>query len=147
MANVYPFMTFELEGVVQHNRMISGVIDLYLGGDTAVALLILLVSIAIPGLKILLLLYVSLPLRLGVTPPGLANIYRCYEALSEWGMLEVYMLGVLVAIIKLAQMASIVLGPAAFAFAALMVTTTASGAALDPRLVWARVEARAMHAA
>ena len=142
LANVFPFMTFSLEGQVSENRIITGVLELWAGGSLALAVLIFSVSILAPLIKILLLLYLMVPLKLGRVPWGLARSYRLYEGLREWGMLEVYMLGVMVAIIKLTQMATIVMGVAFYSFAALMLTTTASGAALDPRIVWARLAPR-----
>jgi paraquat-inducible protein A len=67
---------------------------------------------------------------------------RFQEAIGPWAMLEVYMLGVIVAVSKLAGMATIGFGPGAFAFVALFVVLTASAAAFDPRVVWERLEAR-----
>ena len=61
-----------------------------------------------PGLKILFLLHVLLPLRAGRRPLFGARAFRLYLALGTWGMLEVYMLGVLVAIPNLTSLASII---------------------------------------
>jgi paraquat-inducible protein A len=140
LANVYPFMSFALEGRVQENRMISGVIDLARDGLHPLAALIFAASIGIPLLKILGLLYVLLPLKLGRRPHGLALGYRALAFLQPWGMLEVYLLGALVAISKLSGMATIVVGTAFYAFIALIVLTTAASSSMDPRLVWQRLE-------
>jgi uncharacterized paraquat-inducible protein A len=58
-----------------------------------------------------------------------------------WAMMEVYMLGLLVAISKLSQMATITMGIAFWAFVALIVISTAASATMDPRIIWQRVEA------
>jgi paraquat-inducible protein A len=55
-------------------------------------------------------------------------------------MMEVFMLGILVSVVKLAGMASIVPGISLFAFLALIFVLAASSASLDPHLVWERVE-------
>jgi paraquat-inducible protein A len=55
-----------------------------------------------------------------------------------WAMMEVYMLSVLVAIVKLSELATIVPGIALYAFSALILVTAWSGATLDPRIVWDR---------
>jgi paraquat-inducible protein A len=141
MANLYPFMTFSLEGRVQENRMISGVIDLWRDGFHPLASVIFAASIGVPLLKILGFLYLLLPLKLGRRPRRLALGARVLQFLQPWGMLEVYMLGVLVAISKLSGMATIVLGTAFYAFVALMVLTTAASSSMDPRLVWQRLGA------
>lgn len=140
IANLYSFMTFSLEGRVQDNWLISGVIDLYRGGYHPLAALIFMASIGAPALKILMTLYVLVPLRLGRVPPGLARTFRALDALSPWGMLEVYMLGVLVAITKLSGMASITVNVGFWAFVATLLLTTTATSLLDPRVVWDRVE-------
>ena len=140
LANLYPFMTFSLEGRAQDNRLITGVFSLAQSGYYPLAALIFIASIGVPLLKILALAYVLLPIKLGRTPRGLARVYRALAALYPWGMLEVYMLGVLVAITKLAGMATIVLGTAFYAFIALILVTTAATSAMDPRAVWDRLE-------
>ena len=133
-------MTFSLEGRADENTMMSGVITLFQDGYQPLALLIFAASIGFPLLKILLLLYVLVPMRLGFRQPGLAQSYRAFVALSPWGMLEVYMLGVLVAITKLSGMATITMGVAFYAFVALMLLATAASSAMNPRLVWDRLE-------
>ena len=105
------------------------------------SLMIFAASIGVPLLKVLLQLYVLLPLKLGLRQPGLAQSYRLLDALNPWGMLEVYMLGVLVAITKLSGMATILLGTAFYAFVALLVLTTAASSSMNPRLVWDRLGA------
>ena len=140
-ANLYPFMSFSLEGRVQDNTLMSGVITLFRDGYQPLAALIFAASIGVPLLKVLLQLYVLLPLKLGLRQPGLAQSYRLLDALNPWGMLEVYMLGVLVAITKLSGMATILLGTAFYAFMALLVLTTAASSSMNPRLVWDRLGA------
>ena len=56
-------------------------------------------------------------------------------------MMEVYMLGVLVALVKLADMATIIPGVAIYSFGALIITMAAADAWLDPRIIWNRAQA------
>ena len=140
LANFYPFMTFSLEGRLQENTLMSGVISLAGAGLYPLAALIFAASIGVPLIKIAGLLYVLLPLKLGRRPWNLGFSYRLLEFLHPWGMLEVYMLGVLVAITKLAGMATIGLGTAFYAFVALIVLTTAASSTMDSRVVWERLE-------
>jgi len=140
LANLYPFMTFSLEGRMQENTLMSGVISLARDGLLPLAALIFAASIGVPLLKVLGLLYVLLPIKLGRRPWNLGLSYRVLEFLQPWGMLEVYMLGVLVAITKLSGMATIEMGTAFYAFVALIVLTTAASSSMDPRVVWERLE-------
>ena len=140
LANLYPFMTFSLGGHMQENTLMSGVISLARAGFYPLAALIFAASIGVPLVKVVGLLYVLLPLKLGRRPWNLGLSHRLLEFLHPWGMLEVYMLGVLVAITKLSGMATIGLGTAFYAFVALIVLTTAASTTMDPRVVWERLE-------
>jgi len=142
MANVGHFMSFELHGRVQHARIVTGVFELYAGGLWGLASVVLFVSIVAPALTLLLLLYVSLPIYVGRTPPGLTSVYRVYDRLRPWGMVGVYVLGALVAINKLADMANTPVGPGFWALIALMFLAGPAQARLDPNILWERLEAR-----
>jgi paraquat-inducible protein A len=141
VANVYPFLTFTLEGQTQANRILSGVILLWKLHYEPVAVLILWASIVAPLGKILAALYVTAPLLAGFAPPGVARLTRLHKSLTRWAMLDVYMLAVLATLAKLASMATIRPGPGAWAFVALMLVTAGAHAAFDDRAVWVRLDA------
>lgn len=140
LANAYPLLAFKFRGRVQENEVISGVSELYQQGMWELALLVFGVSILAPLLKILGLLYVLLPLRFGRRPWKMASVFRLVETLHPWAMTEVYMLGILVAIVKLSDIATIVPGIALYSFAALILVMAAADAMLDPDIVWETLE-------
>jgi len=140
LANAYPFMTFKLSGRIQESHLITGVEELYVQGFMELSVLVLLTSILLPLVKILGTLYVLLPLKLNRRPWKAPQIFRFIEALGPWVMMEVYLLGVIVAYVKLVDMATIVLGIALYSFAALIVLVAAAGMTLDPDEVWERLE-------
>ena len=86
------------------------------------------------------LIYVLVPLRVGWRPRSIQTVYRIIDRLRPWGMLEVYMLGVLVAIVKLSELASIELGVAFWCYAALILDTAAAASSLQADLIWTRLE-------
>ena len=139
LANSFTFMVFKLEGRESSNILASGVVELYDQGLLPLAILVALVAIVIPLIKILGTLYVVLPLHLGWRPPFAGGVFRWVEVLHPWAMMEVYMLGVLVAYVKLVDMATIELGASLFAFVALIVVMAATDAALEPHAVWERL--------
>ena len=141
LANVFPFLHFSLEGQEQENRIVTGVLGLWTAGRGGLAALILFTTVLAPALRTLGLLYVLLPLYLGRIPPGVAEALRFQERLVSWAMLDVYMLALLVALVKLAQMAEVKLELGAFFFVALFVMLTLMGAAYDRVALWDRVEA------
>ncbi len=140
LANVYPFMTFKIGGRVQVSHLITGVEELYEQGFMELAVVVLLASILLPLLKILGTLYILLPLKLNRRPWKAPQIFRFIEALGPWAMMEVYLLGVIVAYVKLIDMATIVLGIALYSFMALILLVAAAGATLDSEEVWERLE-------
>ena len=140
MANVFPFMTFKYEGREQGSVLFTGVKELFVQDLWAVAILVLLVSIVIPLLKIAGMLYVLVPLKVNRRPWKASPIFRIVEALHPWAMVDVYMLGVIVAMVKLNDFATIVPGAALYSFAVLLISMAAAGAVLDPHDVWERLE-------
>jgi paraquat-inducible protein A len=140
LANYYPFLVFKVGGRAEVNRLITGVFALNARGMPELAIVILFCSILAPGLKILLMLYILLPLKLGRTAPGIARTCRWLKTLGPWGMIEVYMVGVIIGMINLAALGSFALGTAFYCFVALFFVSSAASARFDPELVWERLE-------
>jgi len=140
VANSFPFLGFKLQAQVHETVLITGVRELYHQGMWILATVVLLTTIVLPAAQMLGLLYVLVPLRLNRIPWKLREVFRFIQSLRPWAMMEVFMLGILVSIVKLAKMATIVPGSAAFAFMALIFVLAASLAVLDPHAVWERIK-------
>lgn len=143
LANFFPLLTMSIEGRMQETTIFSGVQELYRQDFPIVAGLVLIVSIIAPLLKILGLLYVLLPLHLRHPMPHSTHVFRMVETLGPWAMTEVYMLGILVAIVKLADLATIQPGISLYSFAALILVMTAADASLEPHEVWSLLQRHA----
>lgn len=139
VANLFPFMTFKLEGRETIGTLASGVIELMASGQWAVAVVVLIATILAPLVELCALLYVLLPLAANRRVPGLARVYRSIRAITPWAMLEVYLLGAMVAFVKLVDLATIDIGIGAYAFCALIAVTAWAAAALNPHEVWDRI--------
>ena len=139
IANSSPFLTFKLEGGATTSTLATGVIQLYEDGMWPLAALVLGATILVPLAKLLATTYVLLPLRFGRRPWGLARVFRATEVMHPWAMMEVFLLGVIVAYVKLSDLAKLELGTALFAFIGLILVMIAAEAALDPREVWDRL--------
>ncbi len=136
LANFFPFMTFEIAGDSQENSLITGVIELYKNERFLVSLLVLGTTIVFPMLVLLALNYILLSVKSGRLVPGFARVTRAIEALQPWGMMEVYMLAVLVSIVKLKSMAHIGMEEGFIAFTCLIVVSTWALSALDAEVLW-----------
>jgi paraquat-inducible protein A len=132
-------MTFKLEGREQVSTLLTGVVQLYRDGMWPLAILVLATASLAPLLKLLGNLYVLVPLKLGWRAFGLARVFRYTEIIHPWAMMEVYLLGLIVAYVKLTEFARLELGIAVYSFAALILAMVAAESALDPRQVWERL--------
>lgn len=142
VANVYPFLTFRLEAQKQETTLITGIVELYHQGMWIVAGVVFVTSILVPLLELMGMLYVLLPLKFNMHPWKLPIFFRFIRSFKPWGMMEVFMLGILVAFVKLSKMATIIPGIALYAFMVLIFVLAAAAAALDPHIVWNRLEHR-----
>jgi paraquat-inducible protein A len=140
ISNVFPFMSFELEGRSQDNTLISGVAEMYHADLWGLSIIVLMMSIIFPLAKLVGILYVLIPLKMNKRPWMLAKSFRMLDVLHPWGMTEVYMLGVFVAYVKLSDLATVTPGIALYSFGALLIVSAAATASLDPRIVWEKVE-------
>lgn len=136
ISNAFPFLAFKIEAQIHETILITGIWTLYDQGLRAVALLVFATIIVIPLFQMTGLLYLLVPLKIGRLPKGLPPLFRWLLALQPWSMLEVFMLGILVAMVKLTKMATIIPGTAVFSFLALIFVIAAMTASLDPHLVW-----------
>lgn len=142
LANAFPLLTMRIDTNVQTATLLSGALRLADQGMTGLAALVVLTSAVAPLLKLLLLGYLLVPLRLGWRAPFAARAFRVVLALQPWAMMEVFLLGVLVAMVKLSSMAEIIVGTALYAFGFLVLVLAGITASLDPRSVWDRLGVR-----
>ncbi len=141
VANAFPFLKFSLGGQDQENRILTGIVDLYQTGFQPLAALILLTTVVAPLLEIFLHLWAIIPVLLGFRFPGVAFAARASTKMAGWSMLEVYLLAVIVAVVKLAMMATVNLETGAYAFFALIAMLTAARSSLEVDVLWSRIEA------
>lgn len=139
VANAYPLMTLKIAGLSQGTTLSGASWALYRAGMWELGLVVLLVSVVFPGLIIGSTLYVLLALRFSLRLPRVRQVLAWISRLSPWGMLDVFMLGILVSLVKLSGMADVVLGTGLYAFTALIFLFAASAARLELHLLWQRV--------
>ena len=135
IANLFPIVEIELRGLRSQTTLAGAVIVLTAEGMSPVALLVLATTLLFPLLQLCILAWLLVPLARGLQPPGFAWLVRVMQSLRPWGMIEVFLLGVLVAVVKLSSMATVLPGPALWAFMALTVLLTAV-LSFNPRAFW-----------
>ena len=142
IALTHPFLAMKSGGFVQETTLLTGIFELWKQRLYGLGALVLLTCALIPLAQLTGLLYILVPLRLNVSAPGTVPIFRTILHVNSWAMMEVFLIGILVALVKLAKMATIVPGPAVMALGLLTVVTTAAMATLDPPLIWQRLDRR-----
>lgn len=136
IANVYPFLGFRIGGQIQQSTLITGVMQLFHQDLWILSALVLLTTIIVPAFQLAGMLYVLLPFYFRLKLPKRMVIFRMVRHFQPWGMTEVFLLGILVALIKLSKMATILPGTALYAFTALMVVLASILVSVDPHLIW-----------
>ncbi|MEM1450116.1 MAG: paraquat-inducible protein A [Planctomycetota bacterium] len=140
VANLFPFLTMEVGSQATHSTLATGSFELIEGGQTSVGLLVLLTTVIAPMAQLVLLLYVLGPLHRGRVPRAIVPAFRWVQRAKNWSMMEVFLLGILVSLVKLMDMASIVPGVALWAFVLLIPVLAAASSSLDPHEIWEHVE-------
>ena len=135
-ANYYPVLSMDILGNEQQSTIFGGVIALYQEDYGVISLLVLLSAILIPLLRLLILLQVIIAGIKGWGRRLSRSLLRLYAHLQEWGMMEIYFLGALVAVIKLADMASVQAGTGLYCFAGLMLCELIISLNLNEHEVW-----------
>jgi paraquat-inducible protein A len=139
ISNTYPLMDFTLQGYRDSTYLLAGIRQLYAQGMPMLATVVLLTTFVAPLMHILLLVYVYLPLAFGRRPPSFATAIRLTQGIVAWSMLEIFLLGVIVAAVKLAGQATIVPGPAAWSLGVLVMLLAVASTQVHAHLLWQRV--------
>lgn len=138
IANAFPIVGLELQGQASAATLVGTAAALYGENMRLLAGLVFFTTTIVPAVQLSAMAYLLLPLRMGRVPARLPLALRALQALRPWGMIEVFILGLLVSLVKLAGMASVAPGPGLWAFGALLVLVSAALATFDARVVWSR---------
>jgi len=141
IANTLPIARLEVTGQHTETTLWGAVQALYDQDRVAVAVLVFATTLAAPAIELCAMLYMLLPLRLGQRPRHLSLAFRLAPIAREWGLVDVFMLGVVVSLIKLGNLAVVVPGIALWSFGALILLLTAVGASFDARAFWLLADA------
>ena len=141
VANVFPFMSLNADYRESSMVLSQSVVGLEDYGYTLLAAAVGVFTLAAPMLTIGGLLYLLIPLLTNRRLPGARLLCRVVHEARHWNMVEVYLLGVLVSLLKLGKLAALTLGTSFWAYVGLIVTLTAAVAAIDYRELWNRLDA------
>ncbi|SEF12768.1 paraquat-inducible protein A [Burkholderia sp. WP9] len=135
IAQAFPIVELETNGILTETTLIGAIVVLWNENMEAIAFMVFCAAILFPFVELVAMLYLFVPLRAGFVPVGFDRVLRAILFVRPWGMIEVFMLGVLVTLVKMGSIARVIPGPALFAFGALTLLI-ALILALDPRALW-----------
>jgi paraquat-inducible protein A len=139
VANAFPIVGLEVQGTLNASSLYGAVRTLWDQDKEMLAALVVVTTMLVPALELAVMTYLLLPLHLGRVPAGAPALLRLLQAAQPWSMVEVFMLGVLVSLVKLAHIAAVVPGLALWLFGGFILLLTASAATFNAHDVWERV--------
>jgi paraquat-inducible protein A len=140
IANSVPMLGLTIVGRDASTTVIGGARHLWENNQVLVGVLVLFTAVIATALQIGFMLAIMLAVHFRRTPQWVGTLLRHHPATRTWSMIEVMMLGVLVALIKIADYATVVPGIALFVLWSLVFLLAAIQANFDPRLVWDKIE-------
>lgn len=140
-ANLMPIMLVTQLGVEESSTILGGVVTFWDMGAYPVAIIIFTASVMIPGLKFLALgfLCAAASGKIKMDPPLANRIYWLTELVGRWSMVDVFVVAILVSLVHMGDIMTIRPGPAAIAFAAMVILTMLAAHAFEPKLIWDQI--------
>ncbi len=136
LSNFFPLVSFQVNGVTRSATLLGAAGGLYAQGFISLAALVFATIVAAPVLQIVGVLYLLLPMRLGQAAAAQQDVFRWLTYIRNWTFVEVFMLGSLVAIVRLTQYATVVPGIAIWSFGLLMLALAALSNITQPEQFW-----------
>jgi paraquat-inducible protein A len=140
LTNAYPLVQIQVNGTTRATTLLGAAMALYTQEHAGLASLVFITTVIGPFLQIVSLLYLLLPLRHAREAPGQNTVFRLLAQVRPWTFIEVFMLGVLVALVRLSAYARVVPGIALWSCVLLMLTLAALTSRTTPGQFWRWVD-------
>jgi paraquat-inducible protein A len=137
-ANMLPMMQVETFAGTQSDTIISGVIYFIETGSYLIAFVIFVASIIVPVIKLMILIYLLLSVQKGscLYRNQRRRLYRLTEIIGRWSMVDVYVVGIMVALVHFGGLTQIKAAMGANFFLLVVIVTMFAAMQFDPRLIW-----------
>ena len=139
VANTAPLMGMSAVGRHASTTIIGGVYQMWLEGQEVTAVIVAFCAVIAPAGYLFFLLIVLFAVRQPPAPPWVGGTLRWAERMQAWAMTEVMMLGILVALVKIADLAKVEAGVGMAAVGVLMLLFPAILSSVDTDELWARI--------
>lgn len=140
LVHGFPFLTMDAASLRRHLTLVGSAVALIREGVPVLGALIFLFTMVTPVMLAGGMLYVCGPLMVGRVAPGAFGVAKWMYRIEPWNMVEVFLLGVLVSLMKLTKIADVHFGIGFWAFAGVMVCMAAAASSIDREELWDRLE-------
>lgn len=139
-ANMMPIMVTEFLGTKITSNIMAGVVLLWSEGSYPIAMVIFIASIMVPSLKMLAIGWLCWDANgnKNIDRERLHGVYEVVELVGRWSMIDVFVIAVLSALVRMGQIMSIYPDIGALLFALVVILTMFAANTFDPRLIWDR---------
>lgn len=142
LSNIFPLISLKSLGLFQESTLLSASLAMFHADYPLLAVLVFFTTFLFPLLSLSLAAFILLSIRFNRFNPNLiAPLFRFLMSIDTWGMLEIFMLSLLVAMVKLGDMADIIIGTSMYAYTGLIIVMTMFSLSLSPEDVWSKVKA------
>jgi paraquat-inducible protein A len=142
LSNAYPLVAMNFNGTTRAATLMDAAYGLFRQGHPTLSIIVFTTTILTPFIQIAALLYLLVPLRKGRVAPAAMYIFRFLAHIRPWTLVEVFMLGVVVALVRLAKFAQVMPGVSLWSLVLLMITLAALTNYTSPEQFWRWMERR-----
>ncbi|MFH0782707.1 MAG: paraquat-inducible protein A [Pseudomonadota bacterium] len=139
-AMLLPLMTFKSFGFSGSANILESILNFYRNDYYFVSLMVLLSAVIFPLILLITIFFIAFQLHKKTYPSSLKFLFRLHLHLEEWAMIEVYLLGILVTIIKMNGSSDIDYHSGIFCFSCLVLITLAISTIVDRDLFWREID-------
>ncbi|HIP81753.1 MAG TPA: paraquat-inducible protein A [Leucothrix mucor] len=136
LANLFPLISLKAMGVTQDGTLLSTAVSLVQAERPLLGILIFLTTIFFPAFTLIGTITILIQVKTDRLNTMTAPLFRFLHSTDAWSMLEIFMLAVLVAVVKLGDLADVIFGISLFAFCLLILALTLLSYSLNPHDVW-----------
>ncbi len=136
IADVFPIATLYVRGQETEASVIEIINTLTVQQHVSLALLVLATLVVMPALEILSMFYLLFKIKQGASASRIAGILRLRKEVKPWVLVDVFMLGVIVSLVKLTPLATLNIGIATWAFGGVLISFMLTAYVFDEGKIW-----------
>jgi paraquat-inducible protein A len=140
IANAYPFLGFERSGLENMFRLPQAAEILFNNDAHTLSFIVLGLVVILPAVLLALVLSLVIPLIRGRDAPWLVPAGRLLYGMNPWNMVEVFVIGVIVSLVKIMKLATVVIGISFWAYIGFAICLIGAISHLDRLSVWQAID-------